>query len=160
MKTLLERYNFIILTEIKTSQKISCSGFTVFQNSAKKGHRGGIALLMKPHLVQFMKKLDLSYENIISFELDFLPDVLFLGCYITPRDSPYYDGAIFGYIQSVMKKDAGMIVYVIGDLNSRVGTPTEAPFGDVSLHFSGVMILEKTKMGSVFLMFVEQLIQL
>ena len=138
VKKLFEKYDVIFLTEIKTSQKILCTGFTVYQNSAKKGHRGGIALLIKPHLAQFINNLDRSYENTISFELDFLPDIVFLGCYITPRDSPYYDAAIFGYIQSVVKKDAGKIVYIIGDLNSRVGIPTETPFGDESLEYGEV----------------------
>ena len=137
IKNLFKKYEVIFLTEIKTSQRISCTGFKVYQNSAKKGHRGGIALLIKPHLAQFIKNLDRSYENTISFELDFLPDILFLGCYITPKDSPYYDAAIFGYIQSVLKRDAGKIVYVIGDLNSRIGNPTDACFDDNTLEYIG-----------------------
>ena len=48
MKKMIDRYDFILLTEIKTSAKISCTGFTVYQHSAKQGHRGGVALLVKP----------------------------------------------------------------------------------------------------------------
>ena len=128
-------YDIVFLTEIKTSLKISSTGFKVYQNSAKKGHRGGIALLIKPFYVQFLKNLDRSYENVISFELEFLPDIVFLGIYITPKDSPYYDGAIFGYIQSVLKKDTSKIVYVIGDLNSRVGNPVDLYFEDNLLEY-------------------------
>ena len=137
VKNLFKNYEVIFLTEIKTSQKILCTGFTVYQNSAKKGHRGGIAVLIKHHLAQFVKNLDRSYENVISFELDFLPDILFLGCYITPKDSPYYDAAIYGYIQSVFKRDTSKIVYVIGDLNSRVGKPTDACFDEDILVYRG-----------------------
>ena len=111
-----------------------CTGFNVYQNSAKKGH---IALLVKHQLSQFVKNLDRSYENIISFELETLPDIIFLGCYITPKDSPYYDAAIFGYIQSVLKRDTGKIVYVIRDLNSRVGKQSDAWFEDEKLEYCG-----------------------
>ena len=79
VKNLLDAYAFIFLTEIKTSREISCTGFIVFQNSVKQGHRGGIALLIKPYFEQFICNLDRSYENIISFELTFLPGILFLG---------------------------------------------------------------------------------
>ena len=47
---MLQNYSFVFLSEIKTSAKISCTGFTVFQHSAKQGHRGGVALLIKPVL--------------------------------------------------------------------------------------------------------------
>ena len=43
VKDMLEKFSFIVLSEIKTSAKISCTGFTVFQHSAKQGHRGGVA---------------------------------------------------------------------------------------------------------------------
>lgn len=57
-----------------------------------------------------MNEFDRSYENVILFEMGFLPNIVFLGCYITPRDSPYYDGAMFGYIKSIIKKDVGKTV--------------------------------------------------
>ena len=106
VKNLLDTYAFVFLTEIKPSRNITCTGFTVFQNSAKQGHRGGIALLIKHYLKKFVCNLDRSYENIISFELTFLPNILFLGCYLTLRDSQYYDPAIFGYIKGILKRAA------------------------------------------------------
>ena len=63
---MLSEYCFIILSEIKTKLKISCTGYEIYQNSAKAGHRGGVALLVKPCFVLFVKNLDRSYENIIS----------------------------------------------------------------------------------------------
>ena len=38
VKELLNIYSIAILTEIKTSRKISCSVFEVYQNSSKQGH--------------------------------------------------------------------------------------------------------------------------
>ena len=91
VRKMFVKYCFIILSEIKTSSKISCIGFTVYQNSAKAGHRGGVARLVKPCFTPFIKNLDKSYENIISYEIEFLPNVVFIGCYIAPDDSSYYD---------------------------------------------------------------------
>ena len=120
---MLSRYSIIILTEIKTSIKIATTGFEIYQNSAKAGHRGGIALLVKPCFIQFIKNMDRSYENVISFEMVFIPNIIFIGCYITPDDSPYYDFAIFGYIQGIIKRDESKTYIIFGDLNSRVGDP-------------------------------------
>ena len=97
VEKMLHNYGYIFLSEIKTSLKISCTGFTVFQNSAKHGHRGGIAPLIQPCIAKCIRNFDKSYTNIISFELEFMTDIVFVGCYILPGDSPYYDAAMFGY---------------------------------------------------------------
>ena len=94
MKKLLDKYDFILLTEIKTSAKISCTGFTVYEHPAQQGHRGGVALLLKPWLARFLRKIDKSYENILVCEFDLMPNIVFVGCYISPSDSPYYDSAL------------------------------------------------------------------
>ena len=65
MKKLVDKYDLLVLTEIKTSANISCTGFTVYQHSAKQGHCGGLALLLKPWLAKFVSKIDKSYENVL-----------------------------------------------------------------------------------------------
>ena len=137
MKKMIDRYDFLVLTEIKTSAKISCTGFTVYQHSAKQGHRGGVALLVKPWLSKFISRIDKSYENVLVCEFSLLPDVVFVGCYITPFDSPYYDSAVYGHLQSLVKKDEGKKFFFIGDLNSRIGIPTEFACGDEVLKYIG-----------------------
>ena len=124
VKNMLQKFCFVILSEIKTSAKITCTGFTVFQHSAKQGHRGGVAILMKPSISKYMRNLNKSYENVISFELTIFPNILFVGCYISPEDSPYYDAAVFGHLQSLVKNDKSKKVIIMGDLNSRIGVPT------------------------------------
>ena len=134
---MLLKYGIVILTEIKTSKKLSTSGFTIYQNSAKAGHRGGLALLVKHCFTKFIKNIDKSYENVISYELEFLPNVVFIGCYIAPSDSIYYDAAIFGYIQGIIKKDVSKTYVMVGDLNSRVGNPGERLENRGTLHYTG-----------------------
>ena len=137
MKKLVDKYDLLVLTEIKTSANISCTGFTVYQHSAKQGHRGGVALLLKPWLSKFVKKIDKSYENVLVCELTLFPNIVFVGCYITPSDSPYYDSAVFGHLQSLIKNDEGKKFFILGDLNSRVGTPQSLKIDDDELSYVG-----------------------
>ena len=67
-------------------------------------------------------KINKSYENIISFQLNCLPYVTFLLCYITPDNSPYYDKAIIGQIHSILNEDIDNVYILFGDLNARIGT--------------------------------------
>ena len=152
IKEMLQDYTFVFLSEIKTSAKISCTGFTVFQHSAKQGHRGGVALLIKPGICKFIQNLDRSYENVLSFELSIIPGIIFVGCYISPDDSPYYDAAVFGHIQSLLKRDESKEAFIMGDLNSRVGVPDNLTIGsekcvyegaeDTSVNMNGRRILD------------------
>ena len=92
---------------------------------------------MKPYLTQFVCNLDRAYENIISFELSFLPNIVFMGCYLTPRDSQYYDPAFFGYVQGMIKRDSSKTIFIVGDLNSRVGVPSDLLLDDEMLVYEG-----------------------
>ena len=91
-------------------------------NPAKSAHRGGVAVLVKNYLFNSIKNVEKSYENIITFQLSFLPNFIFILCYITPIDSPYYDDAIFGKLHSILVENDGLDVILFGDLNSRVET--------------------------------------
>ena len=137
MKKLIDRYDILFLNEIKTSAKISCTGFKVYQHSAKQGHRGGVALLLKPWLAKFVRRIDKSYENVLVCELAVIPNTVFVGCYIPPSDSPYYDDAVYGHLQSLVRNDEGKNFIIIGDLNSRVGTLLNFRNGDNELKYVG-----------------------
>ena len=152
---MLQDFNLVILTEIKTSLKISCTGFTVFQHSAKQGHRGGVALLIKPGISKYLQKLDRSYENVISFELAIIPNIIFVGCYIAPADSPYYDAAVFGYLQSLARRDESKKLIIMGDLNSRVGIPTDLHIKNDKCVYEGVQDTTVNKNGNCLLQLCE-----
>ena len=137
VKDLLQDYSLVFLSEIKTTATISCTGFTVFKHPAKQGHRGGVALLLKPWLARFLRKIDKSYENILVCEFDLMPNIVFVGCYISPSDSPYYDSAVFGHLQGLMKEDEGKKFIIMGDLNSRIGFPPKYKRGDTEFDYVG-----------------------
>ena len=111
---------------------------------------------MKPVLAKYMRSLDRSYENVISFELSFLPDIIFIGCYITPKDSPYYDAAIYGYIQGILKRDTSKTVFIMGDLNSRIGVPDDRICNGESLDYYECEDLNVNDNGKNLLMLCEE----
>ena len=81
-------YNFILLTEIKTSLPFHMSGFQTISSPAKKAHRGGVAIMVKNNIMENITNIDKSYENLLLFQIAFHPQVTFVLCYITPDDSP------------------------------------------------------------------------
>ena len=123
MKNLIDEYDLLFLNEKKTSAKISCTGFEVYQHSVKQGHQGSVALLLKPKFAKFVKRIDKSYENVLVCELALIQNTVFVGCFIPPSDSPYYDDA-YGHLQSLVRNDKEKTFFIIGDLNSRVSTPS------------------------------------
>ena len=64
--------------------------------------------------------MDKSYENILTFQLSFLPNFVFVLCYITPADSPYYDKAVFGKLHSILVQNHGRDIMMFGDFNARI----------------------------------------
>ena len=89
--------------------------------------------------------------NVLSFELAIIPDIIFVGCYITPADSPYYDDAIFVYLQSLTRRDESKKVVIMGDLNSRVGTSTNLNIGKNNCAYVGVEDQTVNKNGQYLL---------
>ena len=92
--------------------------------------------MIRPSLEKFITRLDRSYENVLAFELALMPNIVFVGCYISPVDSPYYDSAVFGHLQSLLKNDEDKNFFIMGDLNSRVGKPTCLKFNSEKLQYA------------------------
>ena len=123
LSSILRGNDFVFLTETKTSETPSLSGFKVINNPAKASHRGGLAVLIKNYMFRNVCKIDKSYEGLIVFELDNLPFVTFILCYIAPDDSPYYDKAVFGQLHNLLNKDSDNVFIILGDFNARIATP-------------------------------------
>ena len=113
----------ILLSETKTSDLPSLSGFKTINNPSKTPTRGGVAVLIKNCIFDNIIKIDKSYEGVITFEMNNLPFVTFVLCYVTPDDSPYYDKAFFGHLHSILNEKKENVYVIFGDLNARTSTP-------------------------------------
>ena len=93
-------------------------------------------MLVKSSLVRFVRKVDLSYEGQIWLELTCFPEFIFGGVYIPPDDSMYYDVSQFGFLNANVHDRKRFIV--MGDFNSRVGTPPVLDTSDPPLSYEGI----------------------
>ena len=84
-----------------------------------------------------------------------MTDIVFVGCYISPGDSPYYDAAMFGNIQSLIKKDEIKTYFIMGDLNSRIGVPGDLYFDKEKLTYYGCEDITVNGNGRHTLQFVQ-----
>lgn len=120
---LLSQYDIIVLCETKTSLPVRLPGYVTYRGkSVGSGDRGGIVLLMKNFLNNFVHKIDVSIGDQIWLQLSNVEDVLFGFCYIPPCDSPYYSHEAFVAIHEKVKSNYMNNGYVImGDMNTRFG---------------------------------------
>ena len=119
----ISKNDIIWLSETKKCFKVTIPGYSVYYNPSKSGnHRGGIMLLIRNKLNEFVKCIDMDTEGQIWIELNFLTEYKLGGVYIPPDDSPYFQQADIGALAAHTADTANVIV--LGDLNGRVGVPS------------------------------------
>ena len=106
-----------------TNIPISVPGFVTFNGNtcANSPNRGGIVILVRNGIAEFLYDIDRSINDQIWFRLSFIPEVLFGGCYIPPSDSLYYDDQSFSHIVRKRLEHPEWERILFGDFNSRLG---------------------------------------
>ena len=74
----LSKSDIILLNEVKTDQPFSFPGHTVYRSVGPNPHRGGTAVLIKNYLVDQVKCVDYVGGDIISFQMKWSPNVVFV----------------------------------------------------------------------------------
>ena len=116
-------FDIVWLLETKTNIRFSVPGYYVYHNPSKLcSKRGGVVMLIKCVLSDYIRRVDLSIEGQIWVELYCYPDTVFGGVYIPPADSPYYDVLSFSAMDAAISCFSRAIV--LGDMNSRVAVPS------------------------------------
>lgn len=115
--------DIIWLSETKKCFNVNVPGFNVYYNPSKYGtHRGGIMLLIRNKLCDYVKSIDMDTEGQIWVVLNFLVNYTVGGVYIPPDDSPYFQQECIGALDAHTRDSENVIV--MGDLNARVAVPT------------------------------------
>ena len=123
----LEKYDIICLTETHTVRsgtinfpKFKCYGFPDFSCNFEHP-RGGICLLVKNEIKDFIKHVNLLMTDFI--QITFTNNSKLVNLYIPPIDSVYYDEQYIELLCSVfIEADrASMPIVLVGDLNARMG---------------------------------------
>lgn len=116
------KFDIVWILEAKKYFNSSVPGFTLYRNVSREGqHRGGIVMLVKSKLAESISRVDTETEGQMWVVFSWWPNMKLGGVYIPPEDSPYYQPVHFGTLAR-HAADSDKVV-VMGDFNSRVGTP-------------------------------------
>ena len=138
--------DMVWLSETKQCFNVSVPGFKVFYNCSKHGaHRGGIMLLVKDKLLEFVQCVNMESEGQIWVTLNFLITYKLGGVYIPPDDSPYFEQVDLGILASNTVESGNLVV--LGDLNGRVAVPNINDSNNAPYVYSGVVDLTVNARG-------------
>lgn len=145
----IRKFEFVVLVEtfVEFIDTTVFDGYRCFISPAIKlsdrGRRsGGIICLVKESVLNFIKPIECSYDNMLVFKLDrelfsTEKDILLLCVYIPPAGSPYYDltdehnGMLI--LEKCLEKFTGTedcSKIVCGDFNARTGCYGVESFDD------------------------------
>ena len=122
---LIQQYDIILLSEIKTNLHFNVPGYRTVLGNHKYGNHGGVAILFRNSIYNEVNMIDKSCNEQIWFKLSFLPNILFGGCYIVPSDSSYFSPHFHANIQAMCLNHKGDSV-IFGDVNARCGSKTNS----------------------------------
>ena len=132
------QYDIVWILEVKKCFNVSVPGFRVHYNPSKWGrHRGGITMLIRDRLFEFVKSIDMKTEGQIWITLNFLVSYKLGGVYIPPEDSPYCQPSDMGVL-AAQTSETGNIM-ALGDFNARVAVPNLTDTQNNLYKYSGVV---------------------
>ena len=98
-------------------------------------HGGVVAYV---HDILASHVFDVTYNRcFVSFRLDFMPEIVFIGAYIQPESSPHFDADMFADLAShlLSLREKNLTPILGGDLNCRYGEMNHA-FREQKLSYS------------------------
>ena len=110
------------LSEAKKCFNVNVPGFRVFYNPSKRGsHRGGIMLLIKDKVLEFVKCIDMDTEGQIWIILSFLVTYKFGGVYRDIKSFQYFFCKSSAYSRMVILLRYTFILWLNGlETNSKL----------------------------------------
>ena len=125
MKNILTNSDIVILSETHFNIRTKCrEGFYIVGRSKapEAKARGGVAVFKN---ILSNLKLNVILDSLtdcVIFEICNTPIVI-AALYIVPYNSRYYSDSYFHNFELILSQFSHRHVFVIGDMNSRVGTP-------------------------------------
>ena len=120
---MLSEYDIIALSEVKTNLPVRLPGFVTYRGkTVGTSDRGGIVVLIKNNLSNYVYNVDVSIGDQIWLQLSNIEEVMFGFCYIPPCDSQYYSHDAYASIQEKIRSNHMRNGYIIlVDMNARFG---------------------------------------
>ena len=115
-----------------------------------KCHYGGVTVYVRNELASHVFGIHFK-SCFISFQLDFIPSFVFIGCYIQPENSKYFNPGMFSDLSILLMDlyERKMIPILGGDLNCRYGD-LNSILPEYNLVYEKNVDLETNKHGRSF----------
>ena len=123
------KYDLVFLSETNLDYNSlpEIEGYVLISDpSVVKCNHGGLAWYIKASLAKHV--FDINYKQCyISLRVDLFPKLVFIGAYIQPEGGRYFDPTMFSDVANITEtaRRKGLIPYVGGDFNSRLGDLNE-----------------------------------
>ena len=124
-------HDIVVISETKTTAPPSVPGFIAINNS--KSRRGGVAVLVKRKVYQFVTAIDIQDEDMIWYELTVIPGVKFGAIYNEPTDSTFFRPQTLASISAHV--DSDKLCVICGDFNARLGNAVRRLGGGDALEY-------------------------
>ena len=118
----LFQHDIVFICETFNMDGLNICGYKIIPGKARASNRGGVACLIKNFLYERVCRIDVAEEEQIWITFDFLPDVVFAGCYVAPVSSPYYHESDNAMIQSKCSTMRTNKFVIGGDMNAKFGS--------------------------------------
>ena len=114
----LQDFDILVISELKHAYTFEIPGFNTIRSAVIGGeeHRGGLALCFKHWLSKYVSQITRCRDQ-VWIKCALLKNAWIGGCYVPPRDSPFFKTESFARIQEFCINNKAIIV---GDLNARI----------------------------------------
>ena len=113
---------FVSETSVRHGPIPEVQFYSKYVNTNVQINHGGIALYVNKKLASHVFNISFN-TSYVSFRLDFMPSLVFIGCYIQPENSKYFDPDLFSELCSflISIRERKLIPIMGGDMNCRFG---------------------------------------
>ena len=126
VKNILIQYDIVVLSETHFNIRMKCpEGFYIVGRSKAaetKKPRGGVAVFKSKSSNIKLNIISDTFKDCVIFEIC-NTTIVVIAIYIPPNNSTYFDDTYFNNLDLMMNHFKDRHVFVMGDINSRVGTP-------------------------------------
>ena len=101
---MLNDYDVIWLSELKTKLDVHLPGFKCFRNTSRDSNHSGIGLSIRYNLVDQVRFIRFDRDDGICVSFTNMRSVVFGGCYIPTSSSSYFKESTFSRLNSRIKE--------------------------------------------------------
>ena len=145
---ILKTFDIVVISETKFGDRVTCpNGFVYVGRSIKiesKSPRGGVAVYRNINTDIQIDCLYDGFRDCLIFRIRD-SDAIFAAIYIPPANSIYFDEIYFHNLEVIYEKFKDFHLFIMGDVNSRIGTPESTNMANLYVNNPDTIINDNGK---------------